>query len=98
PRVLPANPNYQSPPRTRGAGGGERRDTVTEQWIAACKGGPAPSANFEAQAPVTEAFLLGCIAQRMPSEKLVWDAAAMKITSSAAANQHVDPPYRAGWA
>jgi hypothetical protein len=34
----------------------------------------------------------------MPSEKLVWDAAAMKITSSAAANQYVDPPYRAGWA
>ena len=98
PRVLPANPNYQSPPRTRGGGGGERRDTVAEQLIAACKGGPAPSANFEVQAPVTEAFLLGCIAQRMPSEKLVWDAAAMKITSSAAANQYVDPPYRAGWA
>jgi predicted dehydrogenase len=97
PRVLPANPNYQSPPRARG-GGGERRDIVAEQLIAACKGGPAPAANFEVQAPVTEAFLLGCIAQRMPSEKLVWDAAAMKITSSAAANQHVDPPYRAGWA
>jgi len=32
------------------------------------------------------------------NDKLVWDAAAMKITSSAAANQHVDPPYRAGWA
>jgi hypothetical protein len=33
----------------------------------------------------------------MINDKLVWDAAAMKITSSAAANQHVDPAYRAGW-
>jgi hypothetical protein len=47
---------------------------------------------------VTEAFLLGCLAQRMPFEKMLWDAAAMKVTNLAAANQHVDPPYRAGWA
>jgi hypothetical protein len=70
---------------------------VTDQFIAGCKGGPAPAANFEVQAPVTEAFLLGCMAQRMPGEKLAWDAASMKITSVAAANQYVDPPYRPGW-
>jgi predicted dehydrogenase len=98
PRVLPPSSHYQAPPRTRGAGGGERRDGVIDQWIAASTGAPAPAASFEAQAPVTEAFLLGCIAQRMPGERLAWDAQSMKITSSTAANQHVDPPYRAGWA
>ena len=50
--------------------------------FAACKGGPPSTANFELQAPVTEAFLLGCIAQRMPGEKLAWDAAGKKIVKA----------------
>jgi hypothetical protein len=35
----------------------------------------AAPANFAVQAPVTESCLLGCMAQRMPGEKLVWNAA-----------------------
>ncbi|MFB3827121.1 MAG: Gfo/Idh/MocA family protein [Bryobacteraceae bacterium] len=95
PRVLPDNPNYRSRETPRGRGP-ERRDPVVEQFIAGCKGGPLPAANFGTQAPVTEAFLLGCIAQRMPGEKLRWDTAAMKFDNTAA-NQYVDPPYRTGW-
>ncbi len=94
PRVLPESSSYQAPPRPRG---GQRRDIVAEQWIAAMKGGPAPIANFQAQAPVTEAFLLGCIAQRMPGEKLLWDSASATITNVKAANQYIDPPYRGAW-
>lgn len=94
PRVYPESTKYQAPPRQRGERGGYR-DVAIEQWLTACKGsGPAPLANFEIQSPVTETFLLGCLAQRFPGERLEWDAANMRITSSEKANRYVDPPSR----
>jgi len=40
--------------------------------------------------------LLGTLALR--TEKVLeWDAASMRVTNDAAANQFVSPPYRAGW-
>jgi predicted dehydrogenase len=94
PRVYPESTKYQAPPRQRGERSGYR-DVAIEQWLTACKGsGPAPLANFEIQSPVTEAFLLGCLAQRFPGERLEWDAANMRITSSEKANRYVDPPAR----
>jgi hypothetical protein len=53
--------------------------------------------DFASQKPVTEAFLLGCLAQRFPGERLEWDSAAMRITGSERANRWVDPPYRGQW-
>jgi predicted dehydrogenase len=98
PRVYPESKKYQAPPRQRGERGGYR-DIAVDQWLAACKGNtPAPLANFEMQSPVTEAFLLGCLAQRFPGERLEWDAAHMRITSSEKANRYVDPPARSGYA
>ena len=91
PRVYPESPKYQAPPTQRNR---EHRDLAIDQWIAACKGGPTPNANFEGQAPVTEAFLLGCIAQRRPGDFLEWDTGQMRITSSVKANELVDPPAR----
>jgi predicted dehydrogenase len=91
PRVYPESPKYPTPPETREHYG---HDVAIDQWIAACKGGPAPLANFESQAPVTEAFLLGCIAQHRPGDFLEWDTAQMRITSSEKANAYVDPPVR----
>ncbi len=95
PRVYPESKNYQAPPRQPGSG---FRDRAIDQWIAACRGGPAAPTNFELQAPVTEAFLLGCLAQRLPGERLEWDAAAMRVTNSERANRYVDPPYRREYA
>ena len=95
PRVYPESPKYQAPARQSGA---RRGDPVIDQWIGACKGGPPSLANFELQAPVTEAFLLGCLAQRFPGERLDWDTAKMQITSSEKANRSVDPPYRSEYA
>ena len=98
PRVYPESKKYQAPPRQRGDRGGYR-DIAVDQWLAACKGNTqAPPANFEIQSPVTEAFLLGCLAQRFPGERLDWDAANMRITSSEKANRYVDPPARSGYA
>ena len=96
PRVYPESPKYQyqAPPRRSGAA---RNDPAIDQWIAACKGGPAPLANFEIQSPVTEAFLLGCIAQRFPGQLLEWDTASMRIANSEKLNNYVDPPYRSAY-
>jgi predicted dehydrogenase len=91
PRVYPEGRVQPPPPQPRGAG---PRDTAVDQWLAACKGGPATATSFETQSPSTEAFLLGCIAQRVPAEWLAWDSAAMRFTNSEKANRYVDPPYR----
>ncbi len=92
PQVYPESSKYQAPPEPKREHHG--RDIAIDQWIAACKGGPKPTANFESQSPVTEAFLLGCIAQRLPGELLVWDTEKAQITSSEKANACVDPPAR----
>jgi predicted dehydrogenase len=94
PRVYPESPKYSAPTER---GPRETGDAAIDQWLAACKGGPAPLADFPSQQPVTEAFLLGCMAQRMPGERLEWDTAAMRVTSSEAAQKLVDPPYRGKW-
>jgi hypothetical protein len=81
------------PPRPAGAR--PRSDPAIDQWIAACKGGPPALTNFELQSPVAEAYLLGCLAQRVPAERLEWDSANLRFTNSERANRYVDPPYRA---
>ena len=92
PRVYPQSQKYQMPPRPAGAR--PRGDPAIDQWIAACKGGPPAQTSFELQSPVTESFLLGCLAQRVPAERLEWDSANMRFTNSERANRFVDPPYR----
>ena len=59
-----------------------------QEWIAACKGGPAPSCNWEFGAMLTEITLLGAIAQRTGAS-LDWDAGAMRFTNNAEANRYV---------
>jgi predicted dehydrogenase len=96
PHVYPESPKYAEPPRQYGK---ERQagNDVISQWLNACKGGPASSADFASQGPVTEAFLLGCLAQRMPGERLIWDHDKMQVTNVEAANRYIDPPYRGQW-
>ena len=73
-------------------------DAGVLQWIAACKGGATPLASFETQAAVTETFLLGCLAQRLPWERFEWDTVNKRVTNSEAANRFIDPPYRSEYA
>ena len=97
PKLYPESKKYTAPPPRRGGGGGEGGPAI-DQWLAAIKGGPASLTSFEVQSPVTEAFLLGCISQRLPGERLEWDTTAGRITSSEKANKYLDPaarsPYR----
>lgn len=95
PRVYPESAKYQTPAPV--VQQGPHIDIAIDQWIAACKGGPPAVANFESESPVTEAFLLGCIAQRLPGTFLAWDSEKMRITSSEKANALVDPAPRSGY-
>ena len=95
PRVYPDTGKYHAPPPKHSE---DQRDVAIDQWLAACKGGPAARADFASQSPVSEAFLLGCIAQRLPGEFLEWDTQNMRITSSEKANAFVDPPARKEYA
>ena len=92
PRVYPPSKDYQLPP-----GGRPRGDPAIDEWIAACKGGPAAATSFETQSPVTETFLLGCLAQRFPGERLAWDSANLRFSNSERASRYVAPPPRAGY-
>jgi predicted dehydrogenase len=67
-----------------------------QEWIAACKGGPAALANFDYAGPMTEAVLLGNVALRAGAP-IEWDAANLKVVNVASANQYVRREYRAGW-
>jgi predicted dehydrogenase len=66
------------------------------EWVGACKGGSAAGANFHYAAQLTETVLLSCVAVRA-RRRIEWDAAAMKVTNFAAANQWVAKAYRPGF-
>ena len=96
PRVYPESAKYKAPapPANPPSAAGGESGAAIEQWMKAIRGGPRSSADFESQAPVTEAFLLGCLAQRLPGEKFEWDTAKMRVVNSERANQYIDPAPR----
>ena len=67
------------------------------EWIDACRGGPAALSNFDYAGPLTETVLLGTVAIRVPGETLNWDAAALRVTNSKAADALLRKTYRKGW-
>jgi predicted dehydrogenase len=68
-----------------------------EDWLRAIREGGKAGSDFSYGGPLTEIAMLGVIALKLPGTKLEWDAAAMRFTNNAEANQYVNPPYRAGW-
>ncbi|SKB04773.1 Predicted dehydrogenase [Prosthecobacter debontii] len=75
----------------------EPRDHWADFIDCCLKGGSEkPSANFDYAGPLTEAVLLGCLGSIFPNEELHWDAPALKISNSEAANAFVKRKYRPG--
>jgi predicted dehydrogenase len=66
------------------------------RYVDACLGGTRTTAGFDYSGPLTEAVLLGTVAQRFPKTTLEWNAATLAFTESAA-NQFVRREYRHGW-
>ncbi|MFY9342604.1 MAG: Gfo/Idh/MocA family oxidoreductase [Planctomycetota bacterium] len=73
-----------------------RSPGVHQEWLAGIVGKQQPLANFEYAAPFTEAMLLGNLALRT-GERIEWDAAAMKVKNSAAAQALLSKTYRRGF-
>jgi predicted dehydrogenase len=66
------------------------------EWVRACKGGPAAGSNFEVAAKLTELCLLSNVAVRA-GRPIEWDAANMRVTNFADANQYLTKTYRPGF-
>ncbi|MEM7456431.1 MAG: Gfo/Idh/MocA family oxidoreductase [Planctomycetota bacterium] len=66
------------------------------QWVDACAGEDETSAPFSLGGPLTEALLLGVVANRFPNEAFTWDAETM-VTGSVDANRLLHGEYREGF-
>ncbi|MCP4640367.1 MAG: Gfo/Idh/MocA family oxidoreductase [bacterium] len=93
PRLLPEemHRDFKRPDRYIPRVGGPYKD-----WINACKTGEPACSNFDYSVPFTEMVLLGNLALRT-KQKILWDAANMKVTNVPEANLLVKREYRAGW-
>ncbi|MBN2329719.1 MAG: Gfo/Idh/MocA family oxidoreductase [Candidatus Omnitrophica bacterium] len=93
PRIIPEEKMkaFQPPPETL-----SRPIDGLDQWLRACKGGPASSASFENVFPFSEAIALGNIALRVP-QKLQWDSEKKTFTNNADAAKFLHRTYRPGW-
>lgn len=65
-------------------------------WVRAAKTAQPAGADFSYSAPLTEICLLGNVAKRV-DDRIVWDAASMKVTNRSDANRFVCNEYRKGW-
>ena len=70
-----------------------------QNWIRACKGGPAACSNFDYSGPFTEMVVMGNLAIRPENvgKKLEWDGDKMLVTNDKKANDYVQMHYRKGW-
>jgi hypothetical protein len=68
-----------------------------EEWLAACRGGPAAACNFDYAGPMTETVLLGVLALRAPGRRLEWDSEKLQVTNAPELNEYVHAEYRKGW-
>lgn len=67
-----------------------------QEWINACKGGPAALSNFDNAGPLTEMVLLGNIALRT-GKRCLWDSKNLKMTGLPEADAFIHPKSRKGW-
>ena len=67
------------------------------QWVDACLDNGSTSADFTYAGQLTEALLLGVVANRFPETRLMWDAAQFQVTNLAEANRLLRREYREGF-
>ena len=73
-----------------------RSPGIHDEWLDGIVEGSQPMASFEYSAPFTETMLLGNVALRL-GRRLEWDAAAMRVTNDANAEQFLKKEYRRGF-
>lgn len=68
-----------------------------QAWIDAFKGGPRTYGDFLLAGPICDAVNLAAISLRLGGRRLLWDAAAARITNLPEANALLTREYREGW-
>jgi hypothetical protein len=68
-----------------------------EAWVAAVRGGTPTYGDFSLAGPISDAFNLGAVSLRMGGRRLLFDAAAAKVTNVPQANRYLTREYRQGW-
>jgi predicted dehydrogenase len=99
PRLIPESAMQAflpRPPRTlprvpEGRLGHERN------WLDAIRQKGQAVSHFDYAGPFTESVLLGNVALRYPSVRLLWDAPTMTVTNMPEASQYIQHSYRPGW-
>jgi predicted dehydrogenase len=66
-------------------------------FVDACLGGAPTTAHFGYAGPLTEAVLLGTLANRFPGEELAWNQASLSIPNHQQANALLRRVYRKGF-
>ncbi len=94
PQLLPAELNEQA---AKVAKTMKRSIGHHEEWLAACKGGPAAVSNFDYAGPMTETVLLGVLALRAPGRRLEWDSSQQRVKNMPELDRFVRTEYRKGW-
>lgn len=89
--------NEQPPVTLHWYDGGLRPISELDQWIRACRGGPASDASFENVYPFAETIQLGNVALRA-DKRLLWDSEKMSFANAPDANELLTRKYREGWA
>ena len=67
-----------------------------QEWIQAIKTGKPAGSDFAYSGPLTEAALLGNVAFRAGC-KIEWDSKNLRAKNCPAADEFIQPHYRAGW-
>jgi hypothetical protein len=93
PQVISGQP---SEVRSQRADAGRRGEALA-LWVAACKGGPPTWGDFRLAGPISDAFNLGAVSLRLGGRRLLFDAAAMRVTNVPEANPCLGREYRRGW-
>lgn len=102
PRFIPESlaQSYRRPkatiPRLKGKRKWGKASRHEDDWIRACKGGPAACSRFEIAGALTEMVLLGNVAL-LCGQSIEWDRKSAKIVNESDANKYLRRRYRRGW-
>jgi hypothetical protein len=67
-------------------------------FVQAVREGGEAGSDFAAYGgPLTECAMLGLVAMQFPGQRLEYEGDAGRFANHEPANEHLDPPYRAGW-
>jgi hypothetical protein len=91
PKKLMVDYKFPDPTIPRVPGNSSHQD-----FIRACKGGPAACSNFDISGPFTEMALLGNLALRL-GKKLEWDSVNLKCPNAPEADALIKQSMREGW-